>query len=227
MFEEIKSLNAFYKNRKELSALEILEDYDIDDVLLKKSFIDSSSVELDKQVFNYNNSINLKEANLKSLEESKKEFVCSFENAVFINTLKLVTENYFYDNNNLTDFKITLITEVGDVLNINMLPFNYAGEYSEKIKFSDGQSKSLFSAKKNTKFACFYQNSEIDSETIINGFDNSNKIIFKTDHKYDDIVIEYVPEGKEYIKSVGALVKLIKVTTDINFEEKQLKLLMD
>lgn len=101
------------------------------------------------------------------------------------------------------------------------------GEYSEKIKFSDGQSKSLFSAKKNTKFTCLYQNSEIDSEIVISGFDSSNKIIFKTDYKYDDIVIEYVPEGKEYIKSVGALVKLIKVTTDIDFEETQLKLLMD
>lgn len=227
MFNQIKSLNEFYKNRKELSTLEILEDYDIDDVLLKKSFIDSSAIELDKQVYNYNNSINLKEANLKALEESKKEFLCTFDNAVFIDTLKLITENYFYDNNNLTDFKVTLITEVGDVLNINMLPFNYAGEYSEKIKFSDGQNKSLFSAKKNTKFTCLYKNSELDSDVIIDGHDSSNKIIFKTDHKYDDIVIEYVPEGKEYIKNVGALVKLIKITTDINFDEKQLKLLMD
>ena len=81
--------------------------------------------------------------------------------------------------------------------------------------------------KKNTKLTCYYQNSELDSENIVIGFDSGNKINFKTDHKYDDVVVEYVPEGKEYIKAVGALIKLIKVTTDIDFEENQLKLLMD
>ena len=227
MFKEINALQNFYKNRIELSKVEIIDDFDIDDILLKKSFISSSSLELDKQVYNYNNSINLKEANLKAIEENKKEFICSFENAVFVNTLKLITEGFFYDNNKLTDFKITLITEVGDVININMLPFNYAGEYAEKVKFSDGQKKSLFASKKNTKLVCYYQNSELDSENIVIGFDSGNKINFKTDHKYDDVVVEYVPEGKEYIKAVGALIKLIKVTTDIDFEENQLKLLMD
>ena len=162
MFKEINALQNFYKNRIELSKVEIIDNFDIDDILLKKSFISSSSLELDKQVYNYNNSINLKEANLKAIEENKKEFICSFENAVFVNTLKLITEGFFYDNNKLTDFKITLITEVGDVININMLPFNYAGEYAEKVKFSDGQKKSLFASKKNTKLSCYYQNSELD-----------------------------------------------------------------
>ena len=41
MFKEINALQNFYKNRIELSKVEIIDDFDIDDILLKKSFISS------------------------------------------------------------------------------------------------------------------------------------------------------------------------------------------
>ena len=218
-----------------INKLETLNDEINNEVNYKKE-LPVVNYEVLKQLENQNSLINnlVDEFNLgtnsliykfKNTDDSKVKMI-SFASPVYFNEVYLVVNNFIYTE--LVKFKVTFHTIDNLALSFNMLPYDFRGEYYERIKFYSGQKKSDFKTINSDK-VYYYDIVKTDGNNEVlkkvefdytDYIDDEGYIVFKQGHKKDVVAIKYTPISSSFKTLINDRITSItlELDKDINNE---------
>ena len=211
---------------KKLETLNI----EINNEVNKKEELPVISYEILQQLENQNLLINnlIDEFNLgtnslvykfKNTEDSKVKII-SFASPVYFDEVYLVVNNFIYTE--LVKFKITFHTIDNIALSFYMLPYDFRGEYYERVKFYSGQKKSDFKTINSDK-VYYYDVVKTDGNNEVlkkvefdytDYIDDEGYIVFKQGHKKDVVAIKYTPISSSFKTYINDRISSVTLELD-------------
>lgn len=148
-----------------------------------------------------------------------------FSSPMFLEKIYLYIDNFIYTN--LVKFKVTFYTIDNMAITRYMLPYDFRGEYIERIKFYTGQVKSDFKTINSDKVFYYDIIKNSDNEILkklefdyTEEIDDEGYIIFKKDHKKDILAVKYTPISSSFTTEINDRITSItlELDKDINYE---------
>ena len=149
-----------------------------------------------------------------------------FVEPIQINKVSLNVFDFIYTSP--IRLKVTFNTIDMKAITVEMLPFDFRGEYIEEIKFYKEQKKSLFKCLSSEKLE-YFDIIKIDDETnryvkletdYTEKIDEEGYIEFNTNHKKDRVLCKYTPIKDEFIKSINSKITSISLEIDKKMNKK-------
>lgn len=152
--------------------------------------------------------------------------VINFNNPIMIKEASLIIDNFVFEK--LNSFKVVFYTIDNTAITLNMLPFDFRGDYIEEVKFNLGQNKSLFKTVNSDQIIVFdilkSANDEVQLQKIediyIDKIDEEGFIVFNTDHRKDKIAIKYTPIASEFTRNINDKITSVSLKTSCSINNK-------
>lgn len=161
----------------------------------------------------------------KNTDDSKVKNI-TFSSPVFLENVYLIINNFIYTD--LVKFKVTFYTIDNMAITKYMLPYDFRGEYIERIKFYSGQLKSDFKTINSDRVYYYDIVKNNDNNEILKKLefdyteeiDDEGYIIFKQDHKKDILAVKYTPISSSFTVEINDRITSItlELDKDINYE---------
>lgn len=161
----------------------------------------------------------------KNTDDSKVKNI-TFSSPMFLEDVYLFINNFIYTD--LVKFKVTFYTIDNMAITKYMLPYDFRGEYIERIKFYTGQTKSDFKTINSDRVYYYDIVKNSDNNEILKKLDfdyteeidDEGYIIFKKDHKKDILAVKYTPISSSFTTEINDRITSItlELDKDINYE---------
>lgn len=220
--DEIENQNTSLK--KEVN--KIYKDYSKLESILPFKFaeLEAQNKVIDKMFYEFNIGKNSNSYEFKNTDDELVKII-NFNVPLLVNECVLFVEDMVY--NNPVRFKMAFHTIDNKVIEVEMIPYEFRGEYIEEVKFMNGQKLSLFRSVNNEKQEYYdittsnvgsqYKKSDIDYTEIIR---EDGYIEFKTNHRKDKVLCKYTPISSEFIKSIGERITSVNLIMDKRLDRR-------